>query len=457
MKNKKTARLSVVEFTPQGHGLAYHEEKPIEIKNSIPGDEVTVQLLKKRKKLIQTWVEEFHTHSKNRVTPKCAHFAICGGCRWQQMPYDDQLKIKEDSLLKLFASDSKSWLGLIPCKDPWQYRNKMELTFSQNKAEDKFLGLYMQTGKGRVLNIEECHIGRPWFNKALKTLRSWWDSTHLQAFHPPKNTGSLRTVTLREGIHTGDKLVMLTVSGNPSYALPKENLITFCETLKESLGKEVTLYLQIHQAIKGKVTQFYEMHLNGSEWIQEKLTVFNKTFTFNISPTAFFQPNTVQAEKLYETALSFLELSPSETLLDLYCGTGTLGILASPQCKKVVGIELSPQAILDAKDNLHINNIGNMELFQGDVGEVIQRERLFSSSAIIDPPRTGIGLKTLKTLTSLPIKKIAYISCNPKTQVEDIAILKQNGFKIKKIKGIDQFPYTPHIETVVLLTKESDV
>ena len=141
MKKKHIARLSVSHYTSKGHGLAYHNTTPVEIKNTIPGDEVTVQLLRNKKKIKQSWIEEFHTYSKSRIPPKCGHFPSCGGCRWQQIPYEEQLSIKEETLLKLFTPTPSQWLGLIPCKDPWYYRNKMEFTFSQNKAGEKFLGL----------------------------------------------------------------------------------------------------------------------------------------------------------------------------------------------------------------------------------------------------------------------------------------------------------------------------
>ena len=454
-KKKQTYPLSVVDFSPQGHGLAYLENKegsltPVEIKHSVPGDEANVQLLRKKKKILQTWVEEFTKLSKDRIPSKCSHFSSCGGCKWQQVPYATQLKIKEERLLKLYQELNPKWLGLTPCDSPWPYRNKMEFTFSQNKAGEHFLGLHMTAG--RVLNLEECAISPSWFTKALETIRTWWHSTSLTAFHPPQGTGSLRTVTLREGVHTGEKMILLTVSGHSDYALSQNDLNSFCSSLKNEFGNDICIYLQIHQAIKGQPTQFYEMHLNGPEWIHEQLTVIGKTHTFAISPTAFFQPNTKQAEKLYTQAIEGLNLNQKDILLDLYCGTGTIGILASSQCKQVVGIELVPQAVLDAKDNIDKNNIGNMKVFQGDAADPIPLN-CHPTCAIIDPPRAGLGSKAIENIKKFNLQKIAYISCNPNTQVEDVKELQKQGFTLQSLQAVDQFPYTPHLETIAILEK----
>lgn len=378
----------------------------------------------------------------------CQHFPACGGCTSQDIPYTEQLQAKQAAIQALYPTHTIS--PIIPCQNPWHYRNKMEFTFSQNKAGDHFLGLILRKSRGKVFNLEECFIAPKDYAEILSRVRAWWKSTNLPAFHFRSGNGTLRTFTLRQGLRTEQKLALLTVSGNSQFAPTQAHLNQFVEALNDP---NMSIFLQVHQAIAGQPTQFFEMHLAGPTHIIEEFILNNRHFQFKISPTSFFQPNTEQAEKLYQTALSLPKLNSDSVVYDLYCGTATLGILCAPQVKQVIGIELNPHAVFDGKMNAEINNITNITLYKGDVAEVLSRETLPPPDLVIlDPPRVGLDAKALELLKRLNPPQILYISCNPKTQAQNL--LELTDYEIVKIQPVDQFPHTPHIENIVYLIKK---
>jgi 23S rRNA (uracil1939-C5)-methyltransferase len=403
-------------------------------------------------------------HTQQEITPKCTHFGVCGGCTSQNIPYDQQLKNKEarvQSLLAPFLTEGVEVHPIVGCAIPWQYRNKMEFSFSSDKAGNRYLGLYIRESRGRVLNLTECHLVNSWFAESLKYVREWWSNSELASFHPYRNTGSLRTLTLRESMRTGDRMAILTVSGNPDYALNKDQIEQFVQAIRKieppHPNQRLSIFLRIQQAIKGSPTQFFEIHLYGSDHLREELHVDGQILHFRLSPSAFFQPNTLQAEILYSKGLSLLKIGPESVLYDLYCGTATLGISVAHRAKKVVGIELSPESIVDARENLKLNNINNMELFQGDVGKVLadmsMKNESLPDAVMVDPPRAGLDPKAIQYILALNAPQLLYISCNPATQAANLEILLREGYCLKVVQPIDQFPQTPHIENIVILTR----
>ena len=308
--------------------------------------------------------------------------------------------------------------------------------------------------KGRVLNLEECHLTSPWFTNVLSAVRTWWQNSSLLAYHAYTDRGTLRTLTLREGKRSGDKMAFLTISGNHEYCIHKNELEGFKEAVQGALpGEDPSLFLRIQRIAKGKPTEFYEMHLGGPDQIGETLHVKERKLDFWISPDSFFQPNPTQAEILYTRALEIADPQPNDTVFDLYCGTGTLSIVFAPYVKKVLGIELSPYAVCDAEVNIEANQLKNVTIHKGDVGKRLQEVTTPPDLAIVDPPRSGLDPTAIKHLLRLAPKKILYISCNPKTQSENISLLIEGGFQLKTLQGIDQFPHTVHVETIALLEK----
>lgn len=483
MKHFPTLDCTILDFTKDGLGLgqiAYPNEKIslVEVPFTMPGDQVQIQITKKNKGTYQSRLLNVVTPSPKRITPKCIHFGSCGGCKWQEIPYDDQLQQKQKTIQTLFSDflnkNNCTLYPILPCLPPWNYRNKMEFSFSQDLSGNHYLGLVLLGSRGRVFNMEECHLVNPWFVDALKSVNKWWESSGLHAYHPGKNSGSLRTLTVREGIYTGDRMVMLTVSGNPDFALNKKQLDNFKESViaainpadsKDKQDAHLSLFLRIHQSIKGEPTNFYEMHLSGPDHIREKLHVQSKSDTsseellFHISPTAFFQPNTRQAEKLYSRALQLIDIPKDGIVYDLYCGTGTLGICASKHAKEVIGIEIVPESVLDARENIKLNEIENVTILEGDVGKVleklIQDEKKYPQVVMVDPPRAGLDKKAIQHLLKLRAPTILYISCNPYTQVENVKELTAEHYSVKCIQPVDQFPHTAHMENIVVMKRKT--
>lgn len=377
---------------------------------------------------------------------QCLHSTECGGCSFQHVPYEKQLEQKQEVVEKAFAPFPVE--RIIPCKTPWRYRNKMEFSFSQNKAGERYLGLILHKSRGKVFNLKECLISSPWFTATLHAVKKWWDQTELRAYHFRKGEGSLRTLTVRESKRTGQRMVMLTVSGDSRFSLSKAQIEGFIQAINDP---KVSIFLRIQQCIKGSPTQFYEMHLSGPEHIEEELHLFGQTLTFKISPTSFFQPNTLQAEVLYTKALEMVPLHPNAHVFDLYAGTATIGMILALKAKQVTSIELNPHAVFDAQANAALNGIENITLHCGDVGKVLSEITLTPDLVVVDPPRTGLDLLALEHLSRLQPRHILYISCNPLTQAPNVTSL--SGYQPIKIQPVDQFPHTPHIENIVLLER----
>jgi 23S rRNA (uracil-5-)-methyltransferase RumA len=383
------------------------------------------------------------------MNPLCIHVPDCGGCSFQQIPYSDQLIQKQAEIEKIFAPFDVPVSPIIPCKDPCRYRNKMEFSFSQNKAGDRYLGLILRKSRGKVFNLQECLISPSWMSEALQRVRSWWESTPLSAFNFRSGQGTLRTLTLREGRRTGDRLAMLTVSGDPRFALTRAQLNGFVKALDDP---QMSIFLRVQQAIPSRPTQFYEMLLSGPDHITEKLHLQGKTLTFKISPTSFFQPNTEQAEVLYNQAIEIANMSPHSTVYDLYCGTATLGMAFALKAEKVIAIELNPHAVFDAKTNAEVNEISNIDIQCGDVGKLLSEASILQPDlAIVDPPRPGLDSLAIAALKRLQPQHILYVSCNPLTQAQNITELSE--YQIIYVQPVDQFPHTPHIENIVLLLR----
>lgn len=475
-KQTRFADVKINKFSSKGNGVGQFERSggfsDAEISFAIPGDIIHAALLGKKRGKWSGRVDEIIHPSPERILPKCIHFGSCGGCRWQQMSYEAQLKHKESIIKNIFSPLISSDYVIHPIVgsvDEWNYRNKMEFTFSSDLNRNKYLGLIMDSSKGRVLNLTECHLVNSWFIEALKAVRHWWEASNLEAYHMSRNAGSLRTLILREGIKTGDRMVMLTVSGNPDFALKRHDLDSFVAAIRNAIpvsdNSKLSIFLRIQQIAKGMATNFYEMLLDGPDHIEEQLDIqldpdkAPMTFKFVVSPSAFFQPNTKQAEKFYSRALQLAKINENSVIYDLFCGTGTLGICASKVAKQVIGIELSPEAALDARQNAALNKCQNVTILSGTVQQVLnqihsEKKYPLPDIVLVDPPRSGLDPEGMRQLIRLNAPTILSISCNPQTQAVNVAELMQHGYAIKSIQPFDQFPQTIHIENLIQLEKK---
>lgn len=454
---ERIIEVEIEKLSKEGKGLAGFSDgagnpQVIEVPFCMPNDKIEASYRKKRKGICVGNLMKVVQPAKDRITPRCVHFASCGGCSFQEIPYAMQLEWKQKKIETLF-SNLMSPLPIIGCIDPWGYRNKMEFSFSQDRQSNRYLGLFIGGSRGRVFNLTECHLVSSWFAEDLEKIRQWWKSIELKAYHPPADSGTLRTVTLREGITSGDRMVILTVSGNPAFALHQPELKAF----QALFDAKYSVYLRIHQAVKGQPTEFYEMHLQGPECNRETL----HQVKFNVSPAAFFQPNTIQADRLYREALKLAAIGPDDVVYDLYCGTGTLGLLAAKHAKSVIGIEISPESSLDARENAKLNGITNVNIVTGNVGDVLKKNEYAKPTVLfIDPPRSGLDQQALEEVVALKGERIVYISCNPETQARDVKLLMEAsgasgaGYALEALQPVDQFPHTPHIENIAVLVRK---
>ncbi len=472
------ATVTIDDYSAKGYGVGtavYDDAKRLqaEVPFTMPGDVLMASLGRKRRGKAQGRMLELMEAAPLRCEARCAHFADCGGCRWQHLPYAAQIQQKETWLRGYFdpICDVDAVVhSMVPCPASWAYRNKMEFSFSHNAAGDRFLGLMKQGGGQKVLNLNECHLVNPWFTEALALTRKWWEASDVAAYHPYRDTGSLRTLTVREGTHTGDRLLMLTVSGNPDYALDRGSLDALVALWKDSLTPNVdegrlSLYVREQRAIKGQPTCFVEECLSGPSQYREQLHIDvtgqpTRVIDCGVSPSAFFQTNTRQAERLYASVIELAELSSADCVYDLYCGTGTLGLVAAPYVRSVVGVELVPEAVRDARANAEINGVTNTEFYCGDAAKVLEelanREGVKAPDVVfVDPPRPGLGKAAIEQVGALAAPKLVYVSCNPKTQALDIKELSRFGYQLELLKPFDQFPHTVHMETIAVLRRNS--
>lgn len=424
---------------------------------TLPGEFVAAEFFGKRKRLQLGRLRQVKTPSEHRVTPPCVHFGYCGGCRWQHIDYQQQLMMKREKvfgLLQQYPTVTQE----IPCPHPWRYRNKMEYNFSQNAARDRFLGLSID-GSKYVFNIEECHIVAPWFVNVVKGVRNWWSESGLEAWLKQYTPGSLKTLTLRHGLKYDDRMVILGILGGELLPAHRE---AFLGCVKEAAGKDLqgslSIWCATYYVCRGERSRIAYELLQGPGYLTEELVVGcpgkEVSLKFRVGPASFFQPNPAQAERLYSLAINLADIGPDTVVYDLYCGTGTLALVAASFAKEVLGVERCEEAVLLARDNAVLNGIRNVSFVCGDVGRVLAGlERTSPDVVLLDPPRSGLDPKAINAVLTLKPKIIVYISCNVETQADNVAALVEGGYRVEARAFVDQFPHTIHTESVVKLVR----
>ncbi|NGX41585.1 MAG: 23S rRNA (uracil-C(5))-methyltransferase RlmCD [Candidatus Anoxychlamydiales bacterium] len=461
--------LTIEKFSQKGKAIAYDEKKnKIVITNAVIEDVILAELNKKKNKgIIKGRILEILKPSTYREDPKCKHFDICGGCIWQNIKYLYQLEQKQNFLIDTFQDFIKKtnveMHPIIKSKNIFEYRNKMEFSFSQNRKKTKFLGLIMKGGRF-VIDIQRCFLANIWFSKVLVEVKNWWEKYDFDAFNYYNGEGFLKNLTIKEGKNTQDKMVILTVSD--SYTLNDEEKKDFIDHVLKSIipDKKISIFFNTQISKKGVKTTFNLQKLYGNDFIKEDLNInaLGKKIklSFQIGPNSFFQPNTHMAEILYTTAINYLEKQDikDKTALDLYSGTGTIAMILSKFVKKVLAIELSENACSMAKDNMKLNNIKNFEMINGDVSKILPT--LLSNKnfekphiVVVDPPRSGLSDEAIENILKIYPEIIIYISCNINTQLDNIKVLTEKNYQLKVLHPIDQFPHTFHIENIAILKK----
>ena len=368
----------------------------------------------------------------------------CGGCQLQNMPYERQLSFKQVKVIKLLGKYHHV-CEIIGMEKPYHYRNKVQAAFGERRGQI-ISGVY-QSSTHNIVPVDSCMIEDQKADEIIVTIRKLLKSFKLRAFDDVAMKGFLRHVLIKRGFSSGEIMVVLVTAVAD---FPKQS-----QFINALLGRhpEITTIVQnINNKRTSLVLGEQSRVLYGEGYIEEELCGFR----FRISPKAFYQINPIQTEVLYKKAIEYAELSGSETVLDAYCGTGTIGIFASAQAKKVTGVELNPDAIRDAHINAKLNGIENIEFFCADAGDFMVEAANSGAEydvVIMDPPRAGASLAFLRSLVTLAPKKVVYISCNPETQARDLSFLTRKGYKVRRIQPVDMFPHTEHVETVVLLSR----
>ncbi|AWO01621.1 23S rRNA (uracil(1939)-C(5))-methyltransferase RlmD [Chitinophaga alhagiae] len=464
-KNVVLENVPVTAYAAEGKALARVDGKVVFIEGGVvPGDVVDVKLSKNKKDWAEGKAINIRSLSPERVDPFCAHFGLCGGCKWQMLPYELQLQYKQqqvtDHLQRIGHLALPDMPPILGAEKTRRYRNKLEFTFS-NKAyltneeireageewpRRNALGFHIPRLFDKVLDIQTCYLQEEPANLIKNTVRDWAETHQLSFYDIRQQQGWLRNLVLRI-CTTGEVMVNLVIHYEDKEA--REALLSH---LLATVPAITTLLYTINPKKNDSIFDLEPKVFYGKGYVEEKL----EDFTFKIGPKSFFQTNTYQGEALYKVARSFAGLTGRETVYDLYCGTGSIGIFVSRQAGKVVGIELIPEAIEDARENAAMNNVKNAAFFAGDVIDICDDAFFAGHGApdviITDPPRAGMHEKLTSKLLEVAAPRIVYVSCNPATQARDLALLNEK-YSIEKVQAVDMFPHTHHIENVVLLQR----
>ena len=375
----------------------------------------------------------------------CSVAKKCGGCQYQGVAYQEQLKRKqkmEEDLFKKFCKVEP----IIGMKNPCNYRNKVQSVFGRDRKGNIISGTY-EANSHRIVSVEECMIEDVKAQEIIRTVRKLLPSFKIKTYDEDSGYGLLRHVMVRRGFKSGEIMVIL-VLGSP--ILPSKN--NFVKALRKEHPEISTVVLNVNNKKTSMVLGDREITLYGKGFIRDELC----GCTFRISPKSFYQVNPVQTEVLYQTAIDYAELTGKETVIDAYCGIGTISLIAAKHAKKVIGVELNGDAVKDAKINAKENNISNAEFYKGDAGEFMVKMAENGQKAdvvFMDPPRSGSDEKFMSSVVKLNPKRVVYVSCGPDTLARDLKYFNKNGYKVKKIQPVDMFPFTEHCETVCLLAK----
>jgi 23S rRNA (uracil1939-C5)-methyltransferase len=444
--------LTVDRLAYGGNGVARLNGFVVFVRRGLPGDTVRARVTKVHRRHAEALVTELLEPSPLRVEAPCAHYPACGGCRFQDLSYEAQVDSKqdqvEDALRRIGAITDPPLEPILPAGDVFHYRNKLEYSFTQ-LADGPTLGFHKAGRWDEVLDIKRCWLTTDLGNAIRTTVREWARGDRLVAYDQTEHSGYLRHLVVREGRNTGQVLVQL-VTG-PGERFDKGGFVDTLRTHPEVRS--------IHWSVNdspAEVTNLPTQLLWGEEWIEEELC----SLRFRVRPNAFLQTNTQMAERLYGITGEFAALTGEETVYDLYCGIGTIGLLLASDALTVWGIDVSEESIACALENAELNGIGNAAYFAGNVGQALAELHERSGDpdlVVVDPPRAGLAGSALKRLGEIGAPRVVYVSCNPTTLAGDVKRLRADyGYELQRVKPVDMFPHTPHVESVSLLERVGD-
>lgn len=455
--------ILITDVAAEGKAIARVDGMAVFVPFSVPGDVVDIQLTRKKNSFAEGKVVQFKKYSENRTEPFCIHFGVCGGCKWQMLPYESQLEQKQrqvgDNLERIGKIDLPAMNSIMGAPHTTFYRNKLEFTFSNKKwlteaqiaGGETFdnmnaLGFHIPGMFDKVLDIDKCWLQDDLSNQIRNAVREFCLENNYPFFDLRNQHGLMRTLIIRNS-SIGEWMVIVVLYDDDQEK--REHLMSF---IAEKFPQITSLLYIVNQKANDTITDQEVITWRGRDYIYEVM----EGLQFKIGPKSFFQTNSVQAYNLYKVARDFAQLSGMETVYDLYTGTGSIANFVARSAKKVVGIEYVPEAIQDAQENSRLNEIENTLFFAGDMKDVLTADFISEHGRpeviITDPPRAGMHNDVIDVILLAAPERIVYVSCNPATQARDLSLL-DTDYRVTRIQPVDMFPHTHHVENVVLLEK----
>lgn len=458
--------IEIVDAASDGTAVAKVNDMVVFIPYGAPGDIVDIQIVKKKKSFKVGKIVDIKIPSSCRVEPFCSHYGLCGGCKWQHLDYQAQLKYKQkqvvDALMRIGKITVDDISQIIPSDKTTFYRNKLEFTFSNfkwmtegeyKKDEDRNLngvGFHLSGMFDRIVDIDKCYFQQDPSNQIRNAIRNYAMERGITFYNVKKHEGFLRNLIIRFS-NSGGLMVVLVVNDND-----KQVLFPLLDYVKDSFPQITSLMYVVNQKFNDDIGDQTVITYYGDDHLIETM----EDLKFYVGPKSFYQTNHEQALKLYQVARDFADLQGDEVVYDLYTGTGTIALFVSGRAKKVVGIEYVEQAVENAKVNAVINGIENTSFFAGDMAKILTKEFIATHGKpdviITDPPRAGMHDSVIAQILDCKPRKIVYVSCNPATQARDISLLS-SSYEVGRIQPVDMFPHTQHVENVVeLILRQED-
>ncbi len=455
--------LEITGIAAEGNAIARWGDLVVFVPYGAPGDIADIKIEKKRSSYANGRIERLVKPSAQRCEPKCSHFGTCGGCRWQHLPYELQLSAKqqqvEDALRRIAKVELPEITPILGSENIWEYRNKMEYTFSNRRwltweqvnageVPDNRCGagFHISGAFDKVLDIDRCWLQDDLGNRIRNSVKNYALEKGYTFFDLKAQHGLLRTMMIR--IATTGQVMVLMAFGEDNPGQISDVL----DFIKANFPEVTSLMYAINTKANDSMDGVEVLLYAGMPYIEEKM----ESLVFRVGPKSFYQTNSAQALNLYRTARDFAGLTGNELVYDLYTGTGTIANFVARNARKVIGIEYVPEAIADAKVNSAVNGIGNTEFFAGDMKDVLNdgfiAEHGIPDVMIVDPPRAGMHQDVVDTILRARPARIVYVSCNPSTQARDIALL-DGQYRVERVRPVDMFPHTHHVENVVLLVR----
>jgi 23S rRNA (uracil1939-C5)-methyltransferase len=448
VEKNKIYQMNITGMGYKGEGVGKINNFTVFVEGAIEGENIKVKIVKVNKNYAFGKLMKIIEPSKKRTEPLCSTYKRCGGCSLQHMSYDAQLEFKRKRVEDAVSRIGKIDVAINPVigmDNPYKYRNKVQLPVRLKKDEIE-IGFYAERSH-EIIGIDECLIQDEVSNRAAAVTKEWMKKYSISSYDETTSTGTVRHLVIRKGFKTGEVMIVIVTS---TENLPYKNEFI------DMMVKNIPGLKSIIQNVNSNNTNVILGEKCVTLWGEDSISDYIGEFKFNISPLSFFQVNPVQTEVLYSKALEFAKLAGNEIVFDAYCGTGTISLFLSQKAKKVYGVEIVHEAVIDAIQNAKNNNVNNVEFIEGKSEEVIPdliKKGIHADVVVVDPPRKGCDAALINAIAAMRPKRIVYVSCDPGTLARDLAIFNDSGFIAREIQPVDMFPQTFHVETVVLMSR----